>query len=64
MTREMSFCVFTTHQVAAEDATPLRIVSEARLAQLLAIEVAYTAMAAIIRSIDPMPAQPAQVADG
>lgn len=48
MTRELSFCVFTTHQVEAQDATPLRMVSEARLAQLEAAELALQRIAELV----------------
>lgn len=47
--------IFTTHQDGKEDATPLQMVSAARLARLLAIERAYSGIAAAVLLLDSAP---------
>ena len=44
--------IMTTHHAGTADETPLRMVSEARLARLLAIEQAYGEIAAAVLSLD------------
>ncbi len=44
--------ILTTHHASPADETPLRMVSEARLARLLAIEKAYGGIAAAVLSLD------------
>jgi hypothetical protein len=56
--------IFSTHQAGPDDGSPLRMISEERLAQLLAIEAAHTAIVAIVHSLDRAPALPQQPADG